>query len=79
MKQTDLGLNLSMRRTRKQILLDEMEQVMPWGQSPHISLTPEVERLCSHGQMLLWGETAQGHVQSDCSLRMAIPVLLVQH
>lgn len=30
MKQTDLGLNLSTRRTRKQILLDEMEQVMPW-------------------------------------------------
>jgi IS5 family transposase len=32
MKQTDLGLNLSTRRTRKQILLDEMEQVMPWGE-----------------------------------------------
>jgi IS5 family transposase len=32
MKQTDLGLDLSNRRTRKQILLDEMEQVMPWGE-----------------------------------------------
>ncbi len=32
MKQTDLGLDLSTRRTRKQILLDEMEQVMPWGE-----------------------------------------------
>ena len=31
MKQKDLGLDLNMRRTRKQILLDEMEQVMPWG------------------------------------------------
>ncbi|NDH69030.1 MAG: IS5/IS1182 family transposase, partial [Gammaproteobacteria bacterium] len=30
MKQTDLGLDLSTRRTRKQILLDEMNQVMPW-------------------------------------------------
>ncbi len=30
MKQKDLGLDLSTRRTRKQILLDEMEQVMPW-------------------------------------------------
>ena len=30
MKQIDLGLDLSTRRTRKQILLDEMEQVMPW-------------------------------------------------
>ena len=29
MKQKDLGLNLSTRRTRKQILLDEMEHVMP--------------------------------------------------
>jgi IS5 family transposase len=30
MKQTDFGLDLSTRRTRKQILLDDMEQVMPW-------------------------------------------------
>ena len=32
MKQKDLGLDLSTRRTRKQILLDEMEHVMPWGE-----------------------------------------------
>jgi transposase, IS5 family len=32
MKQTDLGLDLSTRRTRKQILLDEMEHVMPWNE-----------------------------------------------
>jgi IS5 family transposase len=32
MKQTDLGLDMSTRRTRKQILLDEMEHVMPWGE-----------------------------------------------
>ena len=32
MKQTDLGLDLSIRRTRMQILLDEMEQVMPWSE-----------------------------------------------
>ena len=32
MKQKDLGLDLSIRRTRKQILLDEMEQVMPWSE-----------------------------------------------
>jgi len=31
MKQTDLGLDLSTRRTRKQILLEEMNQVMPWA------------------------------------------------
>lgn len=31
MKQTDLGLDLSTRRTRKQILLGEMELVMPWA------------------------------------------------
>ena len=31
MKQKYLGLDLNMRRTRKKILLDEMEQVMPWG------------------------------------------------
>ena len=30
MKQKDLGLDLNLRRTRKQTLLDEMEQVMPW-------------------------------------------------
>ena len=32
MKQKDLGLDLNIRRTRKQILLDEMEQVMPWSE-----------------------------------------------
>ena len=32
MKQTNLGLDLSTRRTRKQILLGEMEQVMPWAE-----------------------------------------------
>ena len=32
MKQKDLGLDLNLRRTRKQTLLDEMEQVMPWGE-----------------------------------------------
>ena len=40
MKQRDLGLNLSTRRTRKAIFLDEMNQVVPWPQllsliSPH--------------------------------------------
>ena len=31
MKQQDLGLSLSTRRTRKEVLLDEMGQVMPWA------------------------------------------------
>lgn len=40
MKQKDLGLEFSTRRTRKQIMLEEMEQVMPWAAllaliSPH--------------------------------------------
>ena len=32
MKQQDLGLDLSTRRTRKEVLLDEMGQVMPWAE-----------------------------------------------
>ncbi len=32
MKQQDLGLNMSTRRTRKAVLLDEMGQVMPWAE-----------------------------------------------
>jgi transposase, IS5 family len=32
MKQQDLGLDLNTRRTRKQVLLDEMELVMPWAE-----------------------------------------------
>ena len=31
MKQTDRGLDFSTRRTRKQVLLDEMNQAMPWA------------------------------------------------
>ena len=32
MKQKDLGLDLSIRRTSEQTLLDEMEEVMPWSE-----------------------------------------------
>lgn len=32
MKQQDLGLNLSTRRTRKGVFLDEMELVVPWNE-----------------------------------------------
>lgn len=31
MKQSTLPLNLSLRKTRKQKLLDEMEKVVPWN------------------------------------------------
>ena len=31
MKQTDLGLNLTTKRTRKREFLDEMERVVPWA------------------------------------------------
>lgn len=30
MKQTSLGLNLSVMKTRKQVFLEEMEQIVPW-------------------------------------------------
>ena len=47
MKQKDLGLDLSTRRTRKRTLLDEMEQVMPWGEllaliTPHAPVAKTV-------------------------------------
>ncbi len=31
MKQADLGLNLTTKRTRKREFLDEMNRVVPWG------------------------------------------------
>jgi len=31
MKQTDLGLNLTIKRTRKREFLDEMNRVVPWA------------------------------------------------
>jgi hypothetical protein len=31
MKQADPGLNLTTKRTRKRVFLDEMERVVPWG------------------------------------------------
>ena len=30
MKQTSLGLNLSVMKTRNQVFLQEMEQIVPW-------------------------------------------------
>ena len=32
MKQTSLAMDLSSRRTRKRVFLDEMEQVVPWAE-----------------------------------------------
>ena len=32
MKQADLGLNLTVRRTRKREFLDEMKRVVPWAE-----------------------------------------------
>ena len=31
MKQADLGLKLSTKKTRKREFLDEMQRVVPWG------------------------------------------------
>ena len=47
MKQQDLGLKLSTRRTRKEVLLDEMGQVMPWAElvaliGAHAPVAPRV-------------------------------------
>ena len=38
MKQADLGLNLSTKRTRKREFLDEMNRVVPWS-----ALTAQIE------------------------------------
>ena len=43
MKQKDLGLDLISPRTRRQILLDEMEQAMPWGELLAL-ITPHAPR-----------------------------------
>ena len=32
MKQADLGLNLTAKRTRKREFLDEMDRVVPWAE-----------------------------------------------
>ena len=32
MKQQNLGLNLTTRRTRKQVMLEEISVVMPWAE-----------------------------------------------
>ena len=32
MKQSSLDLNLSTKKTRKQIFLEQMEQVVPWAE-----------------------------------------------
>ncbi len=46
MKQADLGLNLSTKRTRKREFLDEMNRVVPWSAltaliEPHYPVRPE--------------------------------------
>jgi len=43
MKQQDLGLQLSTRRTRKTVFLDEMNRVVPWAQLLAL-ITPHAPR-----------------------------------
>lgn len=43
MKQQDLGLNLSKRRTRKAVFLDEMNLVVPWSELLAL-ITPHTPR-----------------------------------
>lgn len=47
MKQTDLGLDLRNRRTRKRVFLDEMERAVPWDEfltliAPHAPTKAQV-------------------------------------
>jgi hypothetical protein len=39
MKQADLGLNLTTKRTRKREFLDVMERVVPWGAAFDVNLS----------------------------------------
>ena len=34
MKQAAVNLNLSVKKTRKQVFLEQMDQVMPWATPP---------------------------------------------
>ena len=56
MKQTDLGLDLSTRRTRKQNLLEEMNQVMPWSDLLSLKILQVINaKLAAHGLLLKAG------------------------
>jgi len=77
MKQTDLGLDLSTRRTRKQILLDEMEQVMPWGEllaliTPHAPLAKTGRPPFDMAMMLRIHCLQQWFGQSDLGVEEAL-------
>jgi hypothetical protein len=51
MKQADLGLHLSTKRTRKREFLDEMERVVPWADL--VALIAAAS--WGHGVMASWG------------------------
>lgn len=62
MKQTDLGLDLSNRRTRK-VFLDEMERVVPWQALLTLIAThPPVKASCMSASAL--GQAARAGGQS---------------
>ena len=43
MKQADLGLNLTTKRTRKREFLDDMERVVPWRELAHLITADALE------------------------------------
>jgi IS5 family transposase len=52
MTQQDLGLNLSTRRTRKAVFLDEMNLVVPWTELLSL-IAPHAPRAKTGGN---WGQ-----------------------
>ena len=50
-KHAELGLNLSTRRTRKAVFLDEMELVVPWRE--HVALIAAASPVATTGRLLI--------------------------
>ena len=77
MKQASLALDLSQRRTRKRVLLDEMEQIVPWAQllaliEPHAPVAPTGRPLFALSAMLRIHFMQQWFGLSDLAMEEAL-------
>jgi IS5 family transposase len=69
MKQADLGLNLTTRRTRKREFLDEMHRVVPW--SALVELVTAHAPVGNKGRPSFPLETVVGTSRNDRGARSA--------
>ena len=72
MKQADLGLNLTTKRTRKREFLDEMNRVVPWS----ALVEPVAARCMRRSRMVAAMVASPRYLPQSCTTRLEVTMRL---